>query len=424
VTEVRLGIAPGVEVVFGGLQSRSSTTRLSDLPLIEALSAGAALEELLEVGTPRAGHDVMGVLDVLHRRCLLAWEVISDAGERWATVYPRRRGVPLVPPGIPADAARLSRFALLRREGDMWLLESGRSPFQGRLSDAAAAALAHPGGDSGSRDERTLSAVLRAAGLLADSDDDGPSRYWEFHDRYFATHSRADFEPYGGTFRFAGTHDPEPLLVPGATGERLDLPVPDPADPGPALWQVVEARRTIRDVTDDPVPLTALGSLLWHTLRLGGIRPRDPATPESYDAGFRPVPSGGATHSVGLWLWCERLEGVPRGAWWYDPEAHALVRVEGADEPLPHLGDEVYPVLGSLVSRHARIAWKYERIAHTVALKDAGVILHALQIGALALGLAMCPLGSGPTAPLLEQLLLDPDEYTPVGEFWLGVPSG
>jgi hypothetical protein len=34
----------------------------------------------------------------------------------------------------------------------------------------------------------------------------------------------------------------------------------------------------------------------------------------------------------------------------------------------------------------------------------------------------MCPIGSGPTAGVLETLGLDEDEYMPVGEFWLAVP--
>jgi SagB-type dehydrogenase family enzyme len=75
-----------------------------------------------------------------------------------------------------------------------------------------------------------------------------------------------------------------------------------------------------------------------------------------------------------------------------------------------------------LISRHARLAWKYEGIAHALALKDAGVILHAIQLSATALGLAMCPIGSGPTVAILEALGLDADEYVPVSEFWLAQP--
>ena len=50
------------------------------------------------------------------------------------------------------------------------------------------------------------------------------------------------------------------------------------------------------------------------------------------------------------------------------------------------------------------------------------MILHALQLGATALGLAMCPVGSGPTASVLDALGLDEDTYVPVGEFWLAQP--
>ena len=48
-------------------------------------------------------------------------------------------------------------------------------------------------------------------------------------------------------------------------------------------------------------------------------------------------------------------------------------------------------VLGLITARHARTAWKYGGIACALELKDAGVIMHALQLAAVALGLGMCP---------------------------------
>ena len=46
-----------------------------------------------------AGRDVHGVLDVLHRRQLLAWQVADDEGIAWATLVPLRREVALPVPG-------------------------------------------------------------------------------------------------------------------------------------------------------------------------------------------------------------------------------------------------------------------------------------------------------------------------------------
>lgn len=410
-----LTLAPGAARTWLGIRGGVGETRLTDVPLMDALEDGATIDLLLAVGTPRAGRDVRGVLEVLHERRALAWQMRNCEGRTWATLAPLRRDVPL---GVPAGSSGplvLSRFALMRRAGDGWVLESGRSPYAVTLSTDAAAAIAT------GEVPPELRGLLLMAGFLEESDDDGPARYWEFHDRYFASRSRQDVGPSGGTFRFAGAHDPAPSqAAPPHQHETVTLPVPDANDPGPGLWEVTEARRTVRDLADSPVSLDALGSLLWHTLRITGSQARDPQSPVSYDALRRPVPSGGGTHSLGLWLWCNNVEGVRRGAWWYDSGAHALRLV--TDDPARAFGYAA-PVTGALISRYARLAWKYERIAYALALKDAGVILEALQVGAVALGLAMCPMGSGQTASLLAALGLDEDDYAPVGEFWAGNPA-
>lgn len=409
-----LGLAPGVSVSWSGLRGPSGPTQLADRPLLDALATGASVEHLLSVGTPRAGRDVSGVLDVLHRRQLLAWQVVTDSGTTWATLTPLRREVPLPLPGDRRAEPTLSRFALMRPDADVWLVESGRSPMTATLSTQAASSVAS--GDM--RPE--LIALLSMGRLLTQADDEGDARSWEFHDRYFASRSRPDGAPTGGTFRFAGDCDPEPFgWQPPHAATVVALSVPDTADPGPGLWSVVEHRTSHVTATPDALDLDQLGALLWHTLRVKEARPRDTSSPTSYDAALKPVPSAGATHSINLWLACRRVTGLDPGAWWYDADAHALIRT--GDLPR-QLADDDKPVHGILISRHSRLAWKYERIAHALALKDSGVILHALQLGATALGLAMCPLGSGPTAPVLEALGLSEDACVPVGEFWLARP--
>lgn len=409
-----LRLAPGVSVSWNGLLGPSGRTQIADHPLLEALAKGASIEHLVTVGTPRAGRDVHGVLDALHRRQLLAWQVVAGAGSAWATLTPLRRDVPLPLPGEWRGELTLSRFALMRPDADAWIVESGRSPMTATLSARAATAVAAGGMPA------ELAALLHMGCLLKQEGDEGAARSWEFHDRYFASRSRPDGAPTGGTFRFVGVCDPEPFAwQPPRAGKVVALTVPDSADPGPGLWSVVEHRTSHVTATPDALDLDQLGALLWHTLRVKEARPRDTSSPTSYDAALKPVPSAGATHSIDLWLACRRVTGLDPGAWWYDADAHALIRT--GDLPR-QLADDDKPVHGILISRHSRLAWKYERIAHALALKDSGVILHALQLGATALGLAMCPLGSGPTAPVLEALGLSEDACVPVGEFWLARP--
>jgi len=411
---LKLTLAPGVTRTWSGLAGLTGHTQLTDKPLLDALEQGAPLDELLEVGTPRAGRDVLEVLDALHARQLLAWQLRDAEGTAWATLTPLQGDVPLPLPAQIDGDVRLSRFALMRDVGGTWLLESGRSPLTATLTPLAAAAVV--AGEA----PPELHVMLQMGRLLDDSDDEGLSRYWEFHDRYFAARSRFDSAAKGATFRFADVHDPEPFDARPPHQDRIvPLPVPDPAEPGPGLWEVIEKRRSHPDLGDESVELRDLGALLWHTLRVVDSQLRDSASATSYESARRPVPSGGGTHSIGLWLAIRDVVGIESGVWWYDPGEHALLRT--CDYPkLPIAGD--YPVYGWLISRHARLAWKYEGIAHALALKDAGVILHAIQLGATALGLALCPIGSGPTAAVLNALGLDADEYVPVGEFWLARP--
>ena len=410
-----LRLAPGVTRTWFGLLGVTGETQLTDHPLIEALTDGASLERLLDVGTPRAGRDVRGVLEVLHSRQLLAWQVLDADGNSWATLTPIRSDVPLPVPGRVGDDWRLSRFTLMRDVEQDWQVESGRSPLTARVRPSAAAAIV------AGQVPAPLLILLQMGQLLDDGGDSGPARYWEFHDRYFASRSRMDVQAAGGTFRFAGEHDPHPFGTrPSHESNVIPLPTPDVDDLGPGLWSVTERRASHRDVSAEPIDIAELGSLLWHTLRVCEVRHRDESSATSYDAALRPVPSAGGTHSIGLWLACRNVIGIDPGLWWYDPVQHVLLRVGD----LPSLGQaDTYPVHGMLASQHARLAWKYERIAHALALKDSGVILHALQLAATALGLAMCPIGSGPTASLLDALGLDADEYVPVGEFWLAMPS-
>ena len=119
---LKLTLAPGVIRTWSGLAGLTGHTQLTDKPLLDALVHGAPLDELLEVGTPRAGRDVRGVLDALHARQVLAWQVRGAEGTVWATLTPLRANVPLPVPAQIRGDVRLSRFALMRDTGGTWLL--------------------------------------------------------------------------------------------------------------------------------------------------------------------------------------------------------------------------------------------------------------------------------------------------------------
>lgn len=384
----------------------------ADPVLVAALTAGVDAADALGSTGP-----TLDALVRLQRRGRLEWSVDG------ASAIPLRPGAPW-PDAHPASAA-LSRFAIVRRDTDGWLVESGRSPWQVRLGADAFALLPH----LTSQAARDLRALLALAGMLAEHDDDPAALGWEPHDRYFATWSRGDI-PRPAGYRLGDVRPAEPARRTDLPdGPRIALPVPSgPRADEPTLWEAAESRRSLREFADVPVPLADLGELLWRTLRVIRVLPADDDVP--YDRLLRPVPSGGAMHATELWLVCTRVEDVPAGVWRYDPFTHELVG-HGGDGPRPAAAltrmrdaDGVSPPVMALVTtRHARTSWKYGGIALALELKDVGVIMAAVQLTAGALGLGMCPWGSGPVDELARLLGVDPEIDMPVGEFVLGVPG-
>ena len=386
-----LALAPDVELVPEGLRRAGAVTRLSDIMTVAALASGIPAADLAR--GPGDSPVRRELLERLHRRALLCWRV-----EGIAEAAPLAPGLGL--PDVsrrdsPGGPVPLSRFALLRRDETGWLLESGRS----------AAGAPHRPRRRGDREPRTTRGGGRTLPRAA-------------------RHGRNAGRPRR---RALGARV-------GAARPLLRLPLPVPAGPGPdepTLWTASEARRSVREFAEAPVPLEALGALLWRTLRVVRLLPRDPAGSHSYEAMLRPVSSGGAMHATDLWLVCSCVANVPRGVWRYDPFAHALVGVplsDGGGRLDRFLSASVTgtrpPVLGLLTVRHARTAWKYSGIAYSLELKDVGVILHALNLTAGAVGLGMCAWGSGPTAEIARLLGVDPEMDSPAGEFVLGVPKG
>lgn len=417
---VVLGLAPGVQVGPDFIRGPFSTTTLHDLALLSALERGVSVQEV-----DGWGRDIRPTLDSLHRRQHLAWQVRAGDDRGPALLQALVRDTPLPWPSSTEGRAALSRFALVRRGGDAWVMESGRSAFRLHLSDDALTAVWDTLSGRG-RDE-TLLSLVAMAGMLDEGDRAAP--LWEFHDRYFASHATTDMQPAGATFRFAGETEPEPFEPGGvvADDEIVSLPIPPLDDPGPGLWRTIETRRSIRDFDDQPVTLNELGTLLWFTLRRQGALLRDPADPRSYDRILRPVPSAGATHALEIWLDCRLVDGLASGMWRYDSTHHALRRAGARNvdvstrlASLWHSDAEDAPVRGIAVLRHARLAWKYERVALSLALKDFGVMLHALQLVATGVGLGLWPLGASPHEAVLRDLGLSADSHLPLGEFALG----
>ena len=100
------------------------------------------------------------------------------------------------------------------------------------------------------------------------------------------------------------------------TGIQLPTPLPD-SDMSieEALW----TRRSVREYSEEPVPLEKVAQLLWA------------AQGVTSDRGYRTAPSAGALYPLELYLAAGEVENLEAGVYRYEPEGHALIPVSSGD---------------------------------------------------------------------------------------------
>lgn len=370
---------------------------------------------------------------------LLVCDVLGgDDPAPLATVLPRRRDFMLEGFASAPAQARLSRFAVLRRDGDALLLACPGAGCELQLHDEraagwlAAAAFA-PVAVEGDGERTALLRLALAHGLLeAAGVQESPAQAsWEFHDRLFhhAARSFDDLVVRGGTFRFDGTLPSPPAVRPPYAGSEHALPAVEQSAVSQPLRDVMERRRSRREMSAEPLALSALSTVLWRVARTVAS---DRTGPQ--ETIRRPYPSGGSLHELEFYLAVGRCEGLAPGFYHYRGDAHALTELPGAAAPAAAMldgaarawGQEDAPpqVLVVLASRLPRLAWKYSGIAYKVSLLNAGVAIQSLYLVTTDLGLAGAAVGSGDPGLFAQASGCDPFEETSIAEFGFGAAAG
>lgn len=355
-------------------------------------------------------------------------------------------------PELGEAPVRLTRFAVLRRDGDDLIAEAPLAGARAVLVDPRAVAvlteLHRPRTQPELHkalphvDPVAVGDVLRlllALGLAGPADDAGllaEDRLPELRERelpdvlvHHASRSGLTDRPVGATYPFRGVLPPAPALAP-AGGPLIALHTPDldalrATDPG--LVAAMEQRRSARRYGRVPVTVGQLGEFLYRTARVREVIP--PGDPLPYETTDRPYPSGGGVYDLEVYVTALRCDGLAPGMYHYAPVEHALRRVTGDAEHVVGMliaarraagGESAPQVLVTLATRFARTAWKYQGIAYAVTLKNVGVLYATMQLTATAMGLGGCPLGDGDAALFATATGLDPAVESSVGEFLLG----
>ncbi|MGE3288920.1 MAG: SagB family peptide dehydrogenase [Pseudonocardia sp.] len=458
--EVRVG---GRWVALAGDPAVAATAR--------ALHAGPSTFADLDaaVGHPRA--ELRRAVTALDRLGLVEHLVLAPAGPAGArpvlmsaaAISPRPQSWPAAAELDPESATHvvLSRFALLRRDGDVLAAESPLSPFRVRLPDPRVSALvgrlACGGVDPsalrgrswvGALPTRTVLAclaVLVHAGVATASghpQDPGSTQWeqecpelawWSVHDLWFHSRSRpgAHDLPVGGTFPLDG-RCPVPPADPPTRGTEIALPDVDLARVrrrDPPFGDVVDRRRSRRRHGRDPIDRERLGEFLFRAARVMAPIPAAPAAGIPYDSSRRPYPGGGGAYELEVHLVVSRCSGLDAGVYHYLAHRHALERTAPsgrrataalAAAAAATAFEGTPQVLIVLTARIGRLAWKYSGMAYATCLKDVGVLYQTMYLTAAAMGLAACAVGTGNSPQLAATLGRDQLDEPAVGEFLLG----
>lgn len=387
-------------------------------------------------------------------RGVLLHRVNGPEGRMLAEFVPVRPGAPDLTgldPSIAAAGSRmaLSRFAMLRRRGDVLVLESPLTAVRVQLSAAGAALVTSVDGtrtleeiadaEADPDAARLVLAAVQVCGFLVERDDEGRSAedeeralaQWEAHDLVLHARTRTSRvdDPRGGTFRFLERWSSPPAMRHPVGRPDIPLPVPDldrlVIEDAP-FARVMEERTSRREF--GPTDAAMLGEFLYRTVR---VRRQIPGRDGSriYPRTDRPHPAAGGMYELITYLAVSECDGIPPGLYRYDPVAHGLELVAASGPAVDRLLDDARsaavaearpPVLVILAADFARLSWKYEGIAYAATLKDVGVLFATMQLAATAMGLGSCPLGGGDSDAFAAATGLDPLEEGSVGELMLG----
>ncbi|MEA2535043.1 MAG: oxazoline/thiazoline dehydrogenase [Actinomycetota bacterium] len=374
--------------------------------------------------------------------------LVTERARPLASLLPLVDGYRFAPsPAAGGRTYRLSRFALLRRQGADLVLESPLAPALIVVHAPEVALLVHAlarprtrehlGEEVGGVVPDTLCRLLEllsGAGLMEHGGEEDPATalgQWEFHDLLFHSRSRLGRrrDPYGGTNRFRGVVDPPVVVKAPMTGDLETLPQRDPdSPPSSPLGDVLKRRRSVRSHAPAPLTRAQLGEFLHRAARSRGTV----ATPYG-ELTSRPYPSGGALYELEIYAAVDRCEGLGCGLYQYLPEEHGLVRLCGPTPGVERLIEDAYlsidrvsrpQVLLVLAARFQRVSWKYSSMAYALVLKDVGVMMQTMYLVATDMGLAPCALGGGNADLFAAAAGLDYLEEGSVGEFVLGTPDG
>ena len=388
---------------------------------------------------------------------MVSWSIASGARSTARTLVVIEPQVPDYWPQAPQlgkiDALVLSRFAYMRRRGAEMVLELPLAGALFKICDpkiASAIAMLSAPQQVGHLRRQEGFPGTELLGLLLDcqilfklgragesrlrlAEGDDSLALWDFHDLLFHTHSTEGrhANPLGGVYPCVGVIAAPPAVRPSWPGKAIDLSKVSAAHPQPIspVANLLRERHSTRSFDDQrPITLTELSRFLDGTAR---VLSRSNAKPDLDDGGHtvRPYPSAGAAYELELYLAVNSCEGLQRGFYHYDADAHALTPIGVSANELEALlaragtamGAPAAPqILITIAARFGRISWKYSSTAYALILKDVGVLMQTLYLMATDMALGGCAIGIADIDLFAKMTGVEFHIEGPVGQFAIG----
>jgi SagB-type dehydrogenase family enzyme len=378
--------------------------------------------------------------DLLRRLHAGGWLTVKYGHSNRALVTFLPQGPHREPRPRQVVAPRLSRFAVLRRQGDELVLESPLARAAVVVHDTEVVAMIHrlAGPADGLQAiglpptiVTELITELSWYGFVHEAEEDvRPNlaiEQWSPHELWFHARSRAGYHdlPFGQTLWASGKYPPLPARREPWSGTAVGLPEPTSETPsGPPLSAVLEAGRGMRDADEDqPLTLAQLGEFLHWTARARPIA--DNGEPEAW---MGRIPSGGSPHGLEIYPVVTNVTGLAAGMYHYDPFDHVLEPVPASEFAARQLVGRAGAAAGSthppqvllvISARFGRVMWKYQSMAYALILKDLGALMQTMYLVATSMGLAPCALASGDVELFAQATGLNQLVEASVGEFTL-----
>jgi SagB-type dehydrogenase family enzyme len=222
------------------------------------------------------------------------------------------------------------------------------------------------------------------------------------------------WNPAAGFFHFAtkdvkySSQVVETVAVTGGEGRSKRAPAPlkteyragvrlPPAQLAGEIPSLLLARRTWREFGRQPIKLTDLATLLQLTWGVHGWI----QIPRVGPLALKTSPSGGARHSIEVYVLARKVSSLDPGLYHYEPDAHRLARIgrrraRAVTDYIP--GQHWYKDAGAvflMTTVFERVHWRYYHArAYRAILAEAGHLCQTFCLVATWLGLApFCTMG-------------------------------